>query len=254
MCLINFHLREHPKYKLIIAANRDEFYERPTATAHFWEDHSTVLAGRDLLQLGTWLGITKEGRIAALTNYRDPSKEKNYAISRGEVITNYLISEDTPRDYLTFINQNRHRYNGFNLIVGNQNQLYYYNNVESKISKIPSGTHGLSNHMLNTSWPKVEKGKQMLRDYVMNHQDVEVTKLFEILSDSEQAQDLYLPQTGIDMDLERKLSPLFIKTPNYGTRNSTVLLIDNDNFVTFVERTYQNGVFMNDSHFTFQIN
>ncbi|WP_010650270.1 NRDE family protein [Oceanobacillus massiliensis] len=253
MCLINFQLNDHPKYKLIIAANRDEFYNRPTAAAAFWNDSPEILAGRDLLQMGTWLGITKTGRIAALTNYRNPDLEEPGKYSRGEIITNYLISNQSPEAYLNALRAKRGDYSGFNLIVGNSEALFYYNNMEDKFDLIPNGTHALSNHFLNTPWPKVVKGRTMLREYSNSHDTVEIEKLFEIVADAEEAGDNDLPQTGITLDLERKLSPLFIQTPDYGTRTSTILLIDKNDQVTFVERTWDKGIFDRDRHFTFPL-
>lgn len=253
MCLINFQFQEHPNYKLIVAANRDEFYKRPTALASFWEDKPNILAGRDLLQLGTWLGITKQGRFAALTNYRDPAHMTNDKKSRGEIITNYLIDDMLPTDYLEYLNTKKTKYNGFNLIIGDANQLFYYNNIEGTIFEIPRGTHSLSNHFLNTPWPKVTRGTNMLNDYVMKNEKVNPDKLFEILSNAELADDVSLPNTGVGIDLERQLSPLFIKTNEYGTRCSTVIMIDNENNVTFVERTFENGQFKKDRHYNFQI-
>ena len=201
MCLINFQFQEHPNYKLIVAANRDEFYKRPTAPAHYWEDEPTILAGRDLLQMGTWLGITKQGRFAALTNYRDPAHMTNDKTSRGEIISNYLVGDVSPMDYLKSLNLKKEDYNGFNLIIGNPDQLLYYNNIEGEIVNIPAGTHGLSNHFLNTPWPKVTNGKKMLHDYVMKQELVQPNELFEILSNTEITEDLYLPKTGIDIEL-----------------------------------------------------
>lgn len=254
MCLINFHLQEHPNYKLIVAANRDEFYDRPTSPAHFWEDKPNILAGRDLEQMGTWLGINKQGQFAALTNFRDPTLENIEKISRGEIVTNYLTENVSPKKFLANLHENGEKYNGFNVLVGDSEKLYYYNNIEQKIKRVSQGTHALSNHMLNTAWPKVEKGKADLRNYVMSHENIEVEELFNILSNSDVSEDDLLPSTGIDLSLERQLSPLFIKTPNYGTRNSTVLLVDLHNNITFVERTYKNGEFLKDKTFTLQLN
>ena len=253
MCLINFQFQEHPNYKLIIAANRDEFYKRPTAPVHFWEDEPTILAGRDLLQMGTWLGITKQGRFGALTNYRDPAHMTNDKTSRGEIISNYLIGDISAEDYLTSLNMKKEDYNGFNLIIGSPDQMFYYNNIEGQIIKISTGTHGLSNHFLNTPWPKVTSGKKMLHDYLVKQELIQPNELFDILSDAKIAEDLHLPKTGIDIKLERQLSPIFIKTAEYGTRCSTVLLVDKENNVTFIERTYQNGLFKNEIQFIFHI-
>ena len=253
MCLINFQFNEHPHYKLIVAANRDEFYNRPTASAHFWEDNPLILAGRDLVQMGTWLGVTKQGRFAALTNFRDPNTETSIKISRGKIVQNYLAGNESPDDFLESLNREKEQYTGFNLIVGNPNELVYYNNIEAEIRDISAGTHGLSNHFLNTPWPKVTKGKAKLREYVLRQKEVQVNALFEILSNDELAPDVDLPETGVGLDLERVLSPLFIKTPKYGTRSATVLLVDNENNVTFVERTYEMGEFKEDNRFTFQL-
>lgn len=256
MCLINFHLQDHPNYELIIAANRDEAYDRPTAPAHFWEDEPMILAGRDLKQMGTWFGITKTGRFAALTNYRDFNKptNKRKLVSRGEIIHNFLAGSMKPEEYLQMIHEIKEQYDGFNVIVGNPHELYYYNNIAQEIKRIPTGTHSVSNHMLNTSWPKVINGKQRLKKYVLNQKKIDPNVLLDLLADNTEAKDNELPDTGIGLELERKLSPLFIKTEHYGTRSSTVLLIDKQQHVTFIERTYKNGIFQSDQTFAFHIN
>ncbi|MEC5423824.1 NRDE family protein [Virgibacillus sp. C22-A2] len=253
MCLINFHLNNHPNYKLIVAANRDEFYDRPTAPAQFWEDEPEILAGRDLLQKGTWLGITKRGRFAALTNFRDPDQMVTGKASRGEIVKNYLAGNTDPLNFLQSLKNSKDNYTGFNVIVGNTEQLFHYNNIENEITEIPSGTHGLSNHSLNTPWPKVTKGKKRLSEYITDQEVIQTNVLFEIISDAEEAQDWNLPETGVSLDLERKLSPLFIKTPNYGTRSSTVLIVGHDDTVTFVERTYEAGELKKENEFSFHL-
>lgn len=253
MCLINFAFNSHPRYKLVVAANRDEMYARPTAPAHFWEDHPSILAGRDLLQMGTWFGITKQGRFAALTNFRDPTQTPEGKISRGHIVKGFLESNDHPLDYLKSLQKHHDQYQGFNVIVGNEEQLYYYNNMVQDIKLIEPGVHGVSNHMLNTPWPKVKKGKQRLKDYLASQTVIDEDTLFNILLDRERALDDDLPDTGVGVKLERQLSPLFIRTPQYGTRSSTVLLIDQSNHVTFIERTYHHGEFADEVHFSFQI-
>ena len=255
MCLINFQLHEHPTYKLIVVANRDEFYSRPTAPANFWKSHPNLLAGRDLLGMGTWLGVTMQGKFAALTNFRGDTEQSliDNKITRGEIVKNYLIEDVTPEDYLEKIHFNKDKYEGFNVIVGHVDQLFYYNNIEMEIKAIPDGTYGLSNHMLNTPWPKVTTSKQRFKQYIKNHDVIGANDLFDIFSDRTLATDDLLPQTGIGIDLERVLSPLFIKTPDYGTRSSTVLFVDHDNYLTFVERTYQNGEFVRDTRHSFRI-
>lgn len=253
MCLINFQYERHPNYKLIIAANRDEFYERPTAQAHFWKDHPQVLAGRDLHGMGTWLGITKQGRFAALTNIRNPEEDVSDKKSRGDILKNYLAGTEPAESFVENLKKEKNQYASFNLLVGNLDQLLYFNSKQGEIEKVEAGTHGLSNHFLNTPWPKVEKGKQMMESYVAGREKVEPEQLFEILTMADIAADGDLPNTGVGVELEKQLSPLFIKMENYGTRSSTVLLVDRDDNVTFVERTYQKGEYHGEAKFTFQI-
>jgi uncharacterized protein with NRDE domain len=249
MCLINFQYKNHPKYKLVLAANRDEFYKRPTQRAHFWKDEPRLLAGRDLMQMGTWLGVTKTGRIAALTNFRDPSRPEANKISRGAIVRDFLSTDMEPRLFLeSLIPEN---YTGFNILAGDLDHLYYYNNIENRIAEIEPGIHGLSNHLLNTPWPKVIKGKNYLERYLSEHEKADPDELFGFLADSEQANDSALPQTGVGLEFERMLSSMFIKTPEYGTRSATVVLIDYDHHVTFVERVYEKGEFKEQNVFEF---
>lgn len=253
MCLINFHFQAHSNYKLIVAANRDEFYKRSTATAHFWEDYPTILAGRDLEQYGTWLGITKNGRFAALTNYRAPDYMLSGKYSRGALVSNYLLGNETPATYIKNIQPDQEHYSGFNLLVGDADQLMYYNNINDSVTDIELGTHSLSNHFLNTPWPKVVKGKKRLHAYVTEHETIDPEELFTILADDERASDDRLPDTGVGLALERQLSPLFINFEDYGTRCSTVLLISKNNDVIFIERTYHQGKYIGEEIFSFKI-
>lgn len=252
MCLINFQFHAHPNYKLIVAANRDEFYDRKAEPAHFWKDAPNLLAGRHLVGLGTWLGITKEGKFAALTNYRNPSTVGSGKTSRGEIVQKFLNGNLSAEEYLQTLDRDKEKYNGFNVILGDVENLYYYNNLEGEMTEIVPGTHGLSNKFLNTAWPKVVKGKEGLKAYSLSKKELDIEELFAIVSDAEMAMDEDLPNTGVGMELERQLSPLFIKMSNYGTRCSTVVLVDNNNNITFAERTYMNGEFLGDQHFAFQ--
>lgn len=253
MCLINFHLHAHPYYKLIVAANRDEFYKRPTDYAHNWTDYPTVIAGRDLEKHGTWLGITKKGRFAALTNYRDPAHMIPNENSRGALVTNFLIGHETPEQYIASIKENNELYNGFNLLIGSPDELFYYNNIENEGHLVTEGTHGVSNHFLNTPWPKVVTGQKLLNDYVTTEEKIDPEVLFTILRNDQIAQDDELPSTGVDYSLERQLSPLFINMEDYGTRCSTVLLITKDNEVRFIERSYHKGQLINEESFEFKL-
>lgn len=244
MCLINFNIGSHKKYKMIIAANRDEFYSRPTASLHYWDDHQNILGGRDLKAKGTWLAVSKSGKIGALTNIRTPEEMTMAAKkSRGELIVNYLLSEDNPEDYLKSLTDYSSDYAGFNLLAGNPDELYYMNNYDNNVSRVDEGTHGLSNEYLNTPWPKVVIGKAEL-DKVLSEEEVNVDALFSLLRIDSEAADDIVQKTGVDSELEKKLSPLFIDIPDfaYGTRCSTVVLIDHENNITLIERTFKNGV------------
>lgn len=254
MCIINFQWSDHEKYPLIIAANRDEQYDRPTAKAHYWDDHPQILAGRDLKEKGTWLGITKSGRFAALTNYRDPkTMYKTFEKSRGDLVKNFLCSKGTPKEYLQKVHANHEKYNGFNLIVGTLKELYYYNNIENNIEQIKHGTYSLSNRFLHTKWPKTIRGKNKLKKITKSYETIQPSHLYPLLMDDQRVDDAYLPDTGIGLTLERALSPIFIQTDNYGTRSSTVLLIDRNNNVTFSERTYHKGKITDEVNFQLTI-
>lgn len=250
MCLINFQYRQHPKYKLVVAANRDEFYGRPAQEAHFWSDQPDILAGRDLSQMGTWLGVTKSGRFAALTNFRDPSLPETGKISRGALVKDYLAADSDPETFLKSLEPDA--YTGFNVLLGDGEKLFYYNNLEQEIVEVSPGTHGLSNHFLNTPWPKVLKGKSRMESYLESRVNVDPDDLFEILRDAEQAADPHLPVTGVGLEFERMLSPIFIKTPDYGTRSATVLLVDYEDNITFAERVYEKGEFSGQQVFEFR--
>lgn len=240
MCLIAFAYDAHPKYRLIMAANRDEFYGRPTAPAHFWEDHPKVLAGRDLEKMGTWMGVTKGGRFAAITNYRDPSEEMPDARSRGTLVSDYLTSNELPGEYLAKVKAEKDKYNGFNLILGDRSSIYYFSNQADTIQELSPGIYGLSNAALDTPWPKVTKSKKRLSE-CMSQESVSSDCLFDLLADDKRADDQILPETGVGTELERILSSVFIQTEGYGTRASTALMIDRDNHVFFKERSFSSG-------------
>jgi uncharacterized protein with NRDE domain len=241
MCLIFLALDAHPKYPIVIAANRDEFYDRPTAPATFWTDAPELLAGQDLRAGGTWLGITRTGRIAALTNYRDPKSNREGAPSRGKLVANFLLSSETPALYLERLSHNARQYNGFTLLTGERGQFYWYSNRGDAIRKLSSGIHGLSNHLMDTPWPKVSKGKTEI-SRILAQEQVPVEGLFALLLDKTIVQDTLLPDTGVGLEWERILSPVFISSPTYGTRSSTVILVDRSGVTTFTERSFEKGI------------
>lgn len=237
MCLIALAYRCHPRYPLIVAANRDEFYQRPSAPAAFWTDHPHVLAGKDLEHQGTWLGITADGRFSAITNYRDPAAIKANAKSRGEIVSNFLYGQQAPAEYLTKVDLAKNEYNGFNLIAGDSSGLYYYSNRTGVIKTVEPGIHALSNHLLDTPWPKVEKIKADLGLYLENTAIIDEEQLFSLLADAKRPADDKLPATGVSLDWERLLSAIYIEGENYGTRCSTIILQDKSGHVRFIERT-----------------
>jgi len=239
MCLILFAHGVHPDYPLVIAANRDEYYQRPTATAEFWQDYPQVLAGRDLEGMGTWLGITRDGRFAALTNYRDPRERKTTAPSRGQLVSGFLTTQREARDYLEEVAQRAGQYNGFNLLVGDMRSVSYLCSRRPEVRTLPPGVYGLSNHQLDTPWPKVERGKQRLRAVLADEPSQEA--LLELLNDREPASPDELPDTGIGLEMERVLSPALIVSPQYGTRASTAVMVGRDGDVSFSERTILRG-------------
>ena len=239
MCIILAAWQAHRDYPLVIAANRDEFFARPTRAAGFWSDAPDILAGRDLSAGGTWLGVTRTGRFAALTNYRDPAREKPGAESRGALVRGFLESTAPALDYLSEIEQTGQRYNGFNLLVCDGTTLACHNNVDARTRMLEPGIHGLSNHVLNTPWPKVTAAKQALNAALHTLPDAQ--PLFEFLRDETVAQDYELPSTGIPLERERWLSSIFVRSDpamGYGTRSSTVVLMRADGRIMFDEQEW----------------
>ena len=241
MCLIVFAKNIHPKFKLIFAANRDEFYNRPSEQAEFWPEYPDLLAGKDFQAGGTWLGITKQGRFAAITNFRDLKNLKNDAPSRGNLTLNFLISDISPTDYYAKLKPNLNKYNGFNLLLGTIDELFYFSNMTDGIKKIETGIHGISNAILDTPWPKVKKGTQDLHK-LLQQDEIHAFEVIDILKNSNPAKDEELPDTEVGLELERMLSPIFIKSEKYGTRCSSVVMVDKENNVKFVEKFFFDGI------------
>ena len=239
MCLILLAHGAHPEYPLVIAANRDEYYQRPSAKAAFWQDHPHILAGRDLEGMGTWLGVTRRGRFAALTNFRDPNERKTDAPTRGQLVSGFLTSERKPRAYLEDVAALAPNYNGFSLLAGDIDGVFFFSSRASSVQQVSPGIHGLSNHLLDTPWPKVTRGKLRLHAALADEPSPEA--LLDLLNDREPAADHELPDTGIGTEMERVLSPALIVSTQYGTRASTAVLIGRDGGVSFSERTILRG-------------
>ncbi|WP_436514613.1 NRDE family protein [Ekhidna sp. To15] len=238
MCLITLAYKAHPKYKFILAANRDEFYARPTAVVDWWEDHNEILGGRDLQALGTWMAFHKNGRFAAVTNYRDIKNIKPEAQSRGDLPVNFLLSDQSPESYAEEVNQAGRNYNGFNLLVLEQG-LVHVSNYEKKVNTLGPGIYGLSNALLDTPWPKVTRAKRRFSEVIQTNFTLE--DLIAMMQDDTTAQDNQLPETGLDYEREKALSAMCIRTPDYGTCCSTAITIDHDGHVDFMEKSYPVG-------------
>jgi uncharacterized protein with NRDE domain len=242
MCLILFAHDAHPEYRLVVAANRDEFYARPTAPAAPWEEAPQVVAGRDLRGGGTWMGITRQGRWAALTNFRDPREFDRDAPSRGRLVGDFLLGDEPPREYLEALRPRADAFNGFNLLVGDPDSLFWFSNrAPNAARRLEPGIYGLSNDLLDTPWPKVQRGKAALARLLERADAMRPEALLEVLLDRTYTADHELPDTGVGWERERMLSSLFIVSPEYGTRSSTALLVDRSGRALLVERTYDRG-------------
>jgi uncharacterized protein with NRDE domain len=236
MCLIVVAHRALPGLELVVAANRDEFFDRPALPAAFWPDRPDLLAGRDLRAGGTWLGVTREGRFASITNYRNPRDRKTDAPSRGALVGDFLSQRARPEDYLRAIEPDARKYNGFSLLSAAKGELWFFSNYDTRAFCVPPGIHGLSNHLLNEPWPKVTRSKAWLARLI--HRPFRVEDYFELLADETIAADHELPDTGIGQERELKASAIRIRDPVYGTRCSTVLRIQEDGETRFYERSF----------------
>lgn len=226
MCLILFSFRAHRHFPLVVAANRDEHHSRPAAAAGFWADHPDVYAGRDLEKGGTWMGINTNGRFAAITNYREGLAGPAALRSRGELVSGFLTGDEPAAAFFSKTAQSADDYNPFSMIAGDLAALSFYSNRGNGITPVTPGIHGLSNHLLDTPWPKVVSGTAAVaatRD--LDDPDEISAMLFELLAERKSAQDPELPDTGVSRQRERELSPPFISGEHYGTRTSTVLLV-----------------------------
>lgn len=235
MCLIVFAWQVKPNSPLIAASNRDEFYARPALPAHRWEDYPQIFAGRDLEGGGTWIGIAhdkdKKGwRFAALTNVRAPHLMKDNAPTRGLLVSNYLASEMTPEEYIRKIRHESYHYNGFNLLVADKDTLIWYSNMGYMNPRngypLKPGIYGLSNALLDDPWPKVVRTRAQFAQLLGTHAPEEA--YFDMLSDTTKAPDSMLPKTGVSYEWEKLLSSVFIESPTYGTRASTLVEMYNN--------------------------
>jgi uncharacterized protein with NRDE domain len=235
MCLAVLALDAHPRYRVVVAANRDEYHARPTAAASWWPEG--VLAGRDLAAGGTWLGVTRTGRYALLTNVRDPSRHDPSAPSRGSLVPQLLASDAPVLAALDAVRRAGARQNGFNLLAGDAESAGWTSNRAADVRTLSAGVYGLSNATLDSDWPKVRRTKAAVAQWIAAGEDAP-EPLLEALGDRTLASDDALPRTGVALEWERLLSAPFIVDARYGTRSSTVLTVDRAGEVRFVERSF----------------
>jgi uncharacterized protein with NRDE domain len=245
MCLIVFAWRVIPGVPVIAAANRDEYYDRPATPAAHWPDHPQVFAGRDLQGGGSWMGVSHEGpngpKFAALTNIRAPQERRSDAPSRGALVADYLTGTLPAHAYLEQIAEGAAAYNGFNLVLGDRDALYWYSNRGASDPRngkpLEPGIYGISNGLLDTPWPKVLRTKAQFASLLCLGAPEDA--YFEMLADTSCAPDLRLPETGVPLEVERMLSAVRIDSPGYGTRTSTVVKLYSNDLPELHERNLQ---------------
>ena len=236
MCLVVLALNAHPDYPLILVGNRDEFHHRPTEAMHWWSQ-PPILAGRDLTARGTWLGVTGAGRVATVTNYRDPDPPKDDALSRGQLVVDALQASDM-RAFGDGLVTGGGRYNGFNLLWGEPGRFYYVSNQDGPVRQLAPGLHGLSNGLLDTPWPKLLRLREAVGAVLKLARPVTTEALMAPFMDTRPADDSSLPDTGVPKDWERMLSSPFIVSQAYGTRACTAVLVAASGAVTVREQSF----------------
>ncbi|GGO87708.1 hypothetical protein GCM10011348_41510 [Marinobacterium nitratireducens] len=237
MCLIAFAYRRHPRYNLILVANRDEFYRRPASALSAWDEEPGLLAGRDLEQGGTWLGLHRSGRLAAVTNYRDGRSQETGLRSRGYLTRDYLLGQEPASACAAALAAKSNRFAGFNLLLGDASGLCYLSNRGRAAQQLGPGVYGLSNALLDSPWPKLLRARQALTQ-LLTSQDLEASELAAILADRQRPGDDLLPDTGIGLEKERALSSCFIQLPEYGTRATSVIMQDHEGNTRFYEQSF----------------
>ena len=242
MCLIVFSWNRPGPYKLIMAANRDEYFNRPTLAADYWKDKTGIFGGRDSQAGGSWLAFNENGKWAALTNYRESTAINKKKRSRGLLVSEYLSSDLDPNEYSEKIDSENHLYAGYNLLLGSTGHIYYKSNRAQITGRLEPSVHGLSNHLLNTDWPKVKQSRKQLESCIKAPKNNLTERLFALLSDDKTASIDEVPRTGLSIDWEITLSSIFIKSnQGYGTRSSTVFTIGHDNSIFFEERSFDSN-------------
>jgi uncharacterized protein with NRDE domain len=238
VCLILVALGAHERYPFVLAANRDEFHHRATAAAGHWSDAPSVFGGRDLEKGGSWLALSQRGALAAVTNYRDPSRKFAAPQSRGLLVSSFVRDTESAQDFVAGALARGDQYDGFSLLAADAGGVWYGSNRGGDALRLDRGLHGLSNHLLDTPWPKVRRAKTALAAALQLDGPELIDALFALLADDTQAAHDELPATGLSLDWERQLSPVFIRMDGYGTRASTVVLVDRNGEARFMERSF----------------
>ncbi len=253
MCLLVIAWKSHPRYRLILAGNRDEFHDRPAAPLNWWQDDARILAPRDLKAGGTWLGVARSGRFGVVTNFRDLQAPAENSPSRGSLVPRFLTGATSPKEFLDDLRGAAPRYSGFNLLVGGPRALYYYSNRGTpEPQSLKPGIYGVANHLLDTPWPKLTRTRSRFFE-LLKQPDVAADALFAMLADRTRAVDAELPQTGLPLDWERMVSAPFIVNERYGARSSTVLLVERNGRTILHERRFDpDGVQTGVSRFEFK--
>ena len=235
MCILFIAIEQHPKYPLIICANRDEFHQRPTQAMHVWQQ-SKILAGKDLQAGGTWLGLSSKGKFAALTNFRKFPLNEEAKKSRGGLVLQALAS--TENNLSEELAQQASQYHGFNLIHGSLNQLYCYDSVNNQCHELSKGVHSICNGALDDIWPKMARGEKLLSDTIHLQENLSIDALFDLMTNDKQALPNFLPETGLTEEWEQLLSAIFIVSPTYGTRTTSIITQDIEGSVEVYDRSY----------------
>lgn len=253
MCLISLNWRAHPRYELVLAANRDEFHHRPTAPAGWWNDAPDVFGGRDLLQGGGWLAVSRQRKLAAVTNVRRMVQPDSNAPSRGALVADFMRSTQSSAEFAKRLRGRADAYAGFNLLLYDGETLLYITNHDGfRSERLTPGLHAVSNAALDTPWPKLVRLRSRMQGWVQQERPDE-SSLLDALADDHVAADSTLPDTGVGIELERFLSPAFIRGPQYGTRASSVIALGVDGTLQFHERRFgPNGATAGETHERFE--
>ncbi|HEY6927624.1 MAG TPA: NRDE family protein [Steroidobacteraceae bacterium] len=252
MCLLVLAWQVHPRYRLVVAANRDEFHERPAAPLGKWGLPDDILAGRDLRAHGTWLGLDRQRRFGVITNFRELQRPRPDAPTRGALIPDYLRGVSGADSFLADLEPQAPRYSGFNLLLTDRDSLWYASNRAEAFARCLSpGVYGLSNEFLDTPWPKLRRVRRRFDAWLDDPDNAAAADLFALLDDrATVTAEEELPQTGISEEWERVLSAPFVLNPDYGTRASTILLLEPSGAGVLAERRFDpQGTLLGETEF-----